>query len=182
MARSIAAATLAIAVLAAPSFAPAASLDRLIAPERECPGQSTLRAPVRVQEQAMQCMTNFARSRSGMPAFTVVSALDRSAELKSRDMLRCDEFDHGACGRDFAFWMRQVGYLQGGCWQAAENIAFGTGSYGTVRAIFRSWIHSPGHRRNILGPLRDFGVGLRVGDLDGYRGAHVWTQQFGSLC
>lgn len=130
----------------------------------------------------MQCMTNFARSRVGLPAFTVVSSLDRSAGLKSGDMLRCDEFDHEACGREFAFWMRRVGYLHGNCWQAAENIALGTGSYGTVRAIFRSWIHSPGHRRNILGPLRDLGVGLRVGDLDAYRGAHVWTQQFGSLC
>lgn len=97
-------------------------------------------------------------------------------------MLRCDDFDHEACGRDFTYWMQRVGYLGGGCWQAAENIAFGTGSYGTVRAIFRGWIHSPGHRANILDDSQDLGVGLRVGTLEGYRGAHVWTQQFGSHC
>ncbi len=97
-------------------------------------------------------------------------------------MVRCDSFDHGACGREFTFWMRRVGYLDGGCWRAAENIALGTGRLGTPRSIFRGWLHSSGHRENILGPFHDVGVGLRVGDLEGFSGAHVWTQHFGSHC
>jgi uncharacterized protein YkwD len=160
----------------------AAGLERLIVPQRACPGQTDLGASAAVQERAMRCMTSFARRRAGKPVFAAVDLLARSAGRKSGDMLRCDEFDHGACGRDFDFWMQRVGYLRGGCWRAAENIAWGTGSLGSVRSIFRNWIHSAGHRRNILGPFEDLGVGLRVGALEGIGGAHVWTQHFGTRC
>jgi uncharacterized protein YkwD len=43
-------------------------------------------------------------------------------------------------------------------------------------------MNSSGHRRNILGPYEDIGIGLQVGELEGSGGAHVWTQQFGSRC
>jgi uncharacterized protein YkwD len=130
----------------------------------------------------MHCMAGYARRRAGGPALAAVGSLDRSARLKSRDMLRCDQFLHEACGRDFTFWVRRVGYLQGSCWRAAENIAWGTGTFGTVRSVFRGWINSPDHRHNILGPFEDLGVGLRIGTLEGRRGAHVWTQHFGARC
>lgn len=39
---------------------------------------------------------------------------------------------------------------------------------------------SSGHRRNILGPYREIGIGMRVGTLDNAAGAHVWTQELGS--
>ena len=51
-----------------------------------------------------------------------------------------------------------------------------------MHSIFSAWIHSPGHRENILGPYRQIGIGLRVGGLEGYGGAHVWTQEFGARC
>lgn len=130
----------------------------------------------------MRCLVAFARRQAGLPALTPVDKLGRSARRKSGDILRCDRFDHEACGRPFTYWMEQVGYLDGRCWSAAENIAFGTGSASTPREIFDGWIHSSGHRYNILGSFRDFGVGLRVGTLEGFRGAHVWTQHFGTLC
>jgi len=78
--------------------------------------------------------------------------------------------------------MERVGYLGRGCWAAAENIAFGTGAAAAPRRIFEGWIHSTGHRRNILGSFEDFGVGLRVGSLERFAGVHVWTQHFGTLC
>jgi uncharacterized protein YkwD len=43
-------------------------------------------------------------------------------------------------------------------------------------------MHSPGHRENILGRYGQIGIGLEVGGLDGYSGAHVWTQDLGSHC
>ena len=49
-----------------------------------------------------------------------------------------------------------------------------------MRAIFRAWLHSPGHRENILGPYGQIGIGLRSGSLEGNRDAHVWIQEFGS--
>ena len=48
-----------------------------------------------------------------------------------------------------------------------------------MRSIFSAWMHSAGHRENILGPYGQIGIGLRVGGLDGHGGAHVWTQEFG---
>jgi uncharacterized protein YkwD len=102
----------------------------------------------------------------------------RAADGKSADILRCDEFSHEACGREFTFWIDRVGYRY--C-SAAENIAYASGSYATPpRTIFNLWMNSSGHRRNILGSYRDIGIGMQVGTLGNIDGAHVWTQEFGS--
>jgi uncharacterized protein YkwD len=114
----------------------------------------------------------------GLPA-GAAAALDRAARGKSGDILRCDQFDHAACGREFTHWFERVGYA-GRCTAFGENIAWGTGSLGSVRNIFRAWIGSPGHRANILGEFEEIGIGLRVGTLEGNSRAHVWTQEFGS--
>ena len=156
--------------------------DPLLAPSSRCPGQSELRAPIGDQQRAMHCLTDFARARAGLPPLSDDRALDRSAGLKSRDILRCDQFDHRACGRDFTYWIERSGYLTGSCWRAGENIAYGTGSAGAPRSIFVAWLGSPGHRHNILGPYRDLGVGLRIGSLGDVHGAHIWTQHFGAHC
>jgi len=153
-----------------------------LAPLAVCPGQGDLDAHLAVQRRAMHCMTDFARRSAGLGSLRDVRQLDRSASGKTKDILRCDSFSHFACGRDFTYWMRQSGYLAASCWRAGENLAWGTGAAGTVRAIFRAWMHSPGHRRNILGRFSQLGVGLRVGDLDGRNATHVWTQHFGSHC
>jgi uncharacterized protein YkwD len=170
-----------LAFTAAP-HAGADSLDRLIAPASVCPGTANADAPAAVQREAMLCMTNFARRQSGLDKLSNTTKLDRSATFKSGDIIRCDSFSHEACGRDFTFWMERVGYIPTRCWRAGENIAWGTGSYSTVRSIFSSWMHSAGHRENILGSYDQIGIGLRVGGLEGYGGAHVWTQQFGLRC
>jgi uncharacterized protein YkwD len=178
---AIAIAALAAAACAAP--AGANGLDALVAPRSACPNQTDAKESVRIQEQAMRCMTNFARERRRIALLADVAALDRAARHKSADILQCDDFSHEACGREFTFWMERFGYLGGGCSSAGENIAWGSGSRASVRSIFTAWIHSPGHRANILAPaFRDFGVGLRIGDLEGIAGAHVWTQDFGSHC
>jgi uncharacterized protein YkwD len=177
---AIALVTLAAFAVLASAPARAANLDRLLAPASACPDQTRLGDPGAVQRRAMLCMTNFARERSGLDGLVQVRSLARAAGRKSADILRCDEFSHEACGRDFTYWMSRFGYLGGGCFGAAENIAWGNGSLGTVRSIFRAWLRSPGHRENILGPYADIGIGLRVGTLEGHRRAHVWTQEFGT--
>jgi uncharacterized protein YkwD len=169
----------ACAGLALAASVSAAPLRSLIAPASACPNQSDPGTSSAAQVKAMHCMVNFARDKSGKSALTRVAALDRAAGAKSADMLRCDQFDHEACGREFTHWFEQVGY-GGRCTALGENIAWGTGSLGSVRKIFSAWIHSPGHRENILGSYTDLGVGLRVGNLEGGSGAHVWTQEFGS--
>lgn len=178
---AIVVAALAAAACAVP--AGASGLAALIAPTSACPNQIDSTESLPMQERAMRCMTNFARERRGIGPLRDVAALDHAARHKSADILRCDAFSHEACGREFTYWMERFGYLGGNCSSAGENIAWGDGSRGSVRSIFTAWIHSPGHRRNILAPVfRDFGVGLRIGDLEGVAGAHIWTQDFGSRC
>ena len=168
------------AVLGFAALASAASAS-LVAPAPICP-QSKLDAPVEAQEQAMLCLTNYARAQVGMTQLEATAELEESAADKAGDILRCDSFSHYACGREFTYWMRETGYLSAECWRAGENLAWGADEYGTVTSIFRAWLRSPEHRANILGDYGQIGINLRVGKLEGSRGVHVWTQHFGLHC
>lgn len=142
-----------------------------------CPHQNEAGAAAAVQEKAVLCLVNQARTGRRLFPLTAPRSLARAADHKSADILRCDEFSHEACGREFTYWFGQVGYK--GC-REGENIAYASGSYATPRTIFRLWMNSAGHRRNILGPYEEIGIGLRIGTLGTVAGAHVWTQEFGS--
>jgi len=150
-----------------------------VAPASTCPGQTATDLSAEEQVGVMFCLTNYARGVNGLSPLAPSRQLGRAAEQKSADIVGCDEFSHEACGRPFQFWIQRYGYLKG-CWRAAENIAWGTGTYGTVGAIFTAWLESPEHHANILGPYREIGIGVRVGGLEGYEGAAIWTQDFGS--
>lgn len=153
-----------------------------IAPLSSCPGQADLSAPPSEQQEAMRCMTGYARMHFGLPALAEAEQLSLSAAGKSADILACNSFSHSACGRDFTYWMRESGYLAARCWRAGENLAWGIGEEGSVRSIFRAWMRSPGHRQNVLGAFDQIGVALQVGELGGQGGTRVWTQHFGSRC
>ncbi|HXF31821.1 MAG TPA: CAP domain-containing protein [Solirubrobacterales bacterium] len=168
------------ALIAGP--AQARRLSALVAPTSVCPHQTDMSLPDGVQEQAMRCMTNFARQHSGLGKLGNAASLDHSAVRKTDDVLRCDAFSHYACGRQFTYWMQRSGYLAARCWRAGENLAWGTGDLGSVRQIFVAWLHSSEHRANLLGRYSQIGIALSVGDLEGHSGAHVWTQEFGSHC
>ncbi|MBS1883198.1 MAG: CAP domain-containing protein [Actinobacteria bacterium] len=173
-----------LAVVASMSFASAANARGTfgsgeLAPEEVCPNQADPELGAAEQVEAMLCLTNFARSVNGLRPLRVSTQLGHAAEQKSIDIIGCDQFSHEACGRPFTYWDQRYGYLRG-CWKAAENIAWGTGALSTVRTIFTAWLESPEHHANILGPYREIGIGLRVGELEGNEGAAVWTQDFGS--
>jgi uncharacterized protein YkwD len=176
LACSGAALALFIFLLAAPSAGAS-----LIAPAAACPNQ-TGAASAAAQEQAMGCMTDFARSQVGLGALADSPQLDLSAADKGTDVLRCDSFSHTACGREFTYWMREAGYLSETCWHVGENLAWGVGAYGTVRSIFRAWMQSPEHRHNILGDYEALGLSRQVGELEGQANTVVWTAHFGSHC
>lgn len=151
----------------------------MLAPNSVCPGQDEANAPLGEQEATMVCLTNYARHAAGKREFRPSDALAAAAGRKSRAIIRCDVFSHFACGMGFS--QLSIGIGQG-CRRMGENIAWGTGSLGTPRAIFLAWMRSEGHRQNILGHYGLIGVGLGIGSLDGHGAAHVWTQQFGSSC
>ena len=141
-----------------------------------CPGQNKAGAAAAAQERAMRCLVNYARERRGLDQLAMVLSLTRAAGRKSNDILRCDEFSHEACGREYPYWAERSGY--GAC--VGENIAYASGPTATPRYIFKLWMNSQGHRENILrGSYDDIGIGMKVGEIDGVRGAHVWTQVFG---
>lgn len=167
-----------IAVLLAASALGVLALTPSAAAARAtCPGQDKADAGATAQEKTMLCLVNQARKQRGLDPLAAPRSLAQAAGRKSADILRCDEFSHEACGRDFTYWIERSGYE--GC-RMGENIAYGSGSFATPRSIFRMWMNSSGHRRNILGSYTDIGIGLQVGTLEGNGGAHVWTQQFGS--
>jgi uncharacterized protein YkwD len=154
----------------------------LIAPVSACPAQEDLGVPVAGQEQAMECMVNFARRQAGLGELASAGALAQSAQDKSLDILSCDSFSHFACGREFTYWMKETGYMSTPCWRVGENLAWGTGEYGSVRSIFTAWMRSPDHRANVLGDFDETGLSLQVGTLEGNSGTRVWAEHFGSHC
>jgi uncharacterized protein YkwD len=160
----------------------AASGGVLIAPDSACPSQDRLDAPAALQLAAMRCLTDYARLHAGLPPLGEVEQLDASAAAKSEDVLRCDDFSHFACGREFTYWMGETGYLSEPCWRVGENLAWGSGEQGSAGSIFRAWLRSPSHRENILGEFSQLGIGVRVGDLAGLGTVRVWSQHFGSRC
>ena len=183
MSRSLLIGVLALAAslaLAAPASADGA-WDRLLAPAGSCGAQTDRSASARAQERAMRCMVNFARRAEGLkPLRSRAKRLARAADRKARDILRCGDFSHTACGRPFTYHMRAYA---GGCYGAGENIAWGSGRLGTVRSIMSGWLNSDGHRANVLNArFRDHGVGLRRGTLGGHAGAAVWVHELGYRC
>jgi uncharacterized protein YkwD len=161
---------------------PAGAASQLIAPPSACPGQWDLGAPAEAQEEAMLCMTDYAREQFGEPALEPDTELEQSAQDKSRDLVLCDEFSHYACGREFTYWMRSTGYLPSQCWRVGENLAWGVRGYGSVGSIFRAWMRSSEHRENLLGDYDQVGIDLTIGPLEGHRGTRIWTVHFGSHC
>jgi uncharacterized protein YkwD len=130
----------------------------------------------------MICLTNYARKMSGLPAYRPSGGLERSASSKAIDILRCDAFSHTACGRPFSWWIEKS-YVNGQCWRAGENLAWGNGSLGGSHEIFKALVQSPHHRAAILSrEYREIGIGFRGGELRRWPNANVWVQHFGRRC
>jgi uncharacterized protein YkwD len=154
----------------------------LVAPPAACPLQESLTTSPDVQEQSMLCMIDFARQGAGLADVAPVESLTSSAELKTRDILACDEFSHFACGRPFSYWIRASGYTSVPCWRVGEVIAYGRGQYGTPRSIFIAWMQSPTHRQVILNDFSQIGLSVRLGNLGIYGRARLWAGHFGTQC
>ncbi len=88
-------------------------------------------------------------------------------------------FAHG----DFVGRIRSARYLRGARgWTVGENIAWGSWDYATPASIVDGWMHSPGHRANILHrAFREIGVGVAIGAPSpvGGQPAATYTTDFG---
>ena len=129
----------------------------------------------------MTCLTNYARAQSGLKPLQLNATLSAAGNAKLDADVSCGVFSHEPCGKPFDSVF--AAYLQGATsFQIGENIAWGTGSYATPRQIMLAWLHSAGHRENILtAAFTDLGIGYLPNETFlGYAGAALWSQQFGT--
>ena len=130
-------------------------------------------------QTATLCLLNEQRRAHGIKALRRNDRLDLASVRYAQRMARENIFEHG----DFVGRIRAVNYLSGaGSWRVGENIAWGTGSYGTPAGIVRMWMNSPGHRHNILSSsFRDIGVGIARGaPRGGVSGGGTYVTDFGA--
>jgi uncharacterized protein YkwD len=167
--------------LASAASAAADPYDALVAPTGTCgPAADQLGLDASTAQVTMQCLTNYARAQQGLAPLQLNTTLNAAGQAKLTSDVSCAEFSHTPCGQPFD--MVFASYVQGATsYQIGENIAWGTGSYGTPRQAMNGWVHSAGHRENILTAVyTELGIGYLPGQtFEGYDGATLWSQEFG---
>ena len=133
---------------------------------------------------ATLCLLNEQRAAHGLTALTESSVLDRAAEGYAQDMVDGSFFDHVSPGGGTMLQrIKAAGWAPAGAWSAGENIAWGSGSLSTPASIVDGWMHSAGHRANILnGAYGLIGIGIAAGaPQDGVAGdAGTYVTDFAS--
>jgi len=122
-------------------------------------------------------LLNAIRHEHRLGTLTSSTALRKAARSHSSDMLAHGYFEHNSPKETFDVRIRR--FLKSPL--VGENIAWGTGSFGTAEGIVSLWMHSPPHRHIILmGSLHRVGLGIATGSFKGSRGAVMATADFSS--
>src|SRR4051812_16278433 len=147
------AAALATAALAAPGSAAASGCANANANPNDI--------SVDAAQHATLCLLNGERRSHGIRPFRDNARLTRASQRYAVVMSRRNIFDHG----DFVGRIKAARYLKGARgYTLGENIAWGSWDYATPANIVDAWMHSPGHRANILnGRFREIGLGVARG-------------------
>lgn len=132
---------------------------------------------------ATLCIVNAERTAKGVTKLTANSQLAAAARAHSQDMVAKSYFAHdGQDGSTMTDRIAATGYLpRSGTWALGENLAWGTGSLATPRAIVNSWMNSKGHRANLLNArYREVGQGIVIGNPSRPNGVGgTYTHAFG---
>ncbi len=135
-------------------------------------------------EKKVLALVNHVRATHGLHKLKMVASLERASRAHSRDMVGHDYFSHNSySGESFSARLIRYGYSTAGCtsWTAGEDIACGSGSSGTPKAIFKAWMHSPPHRAVILTKrFRNVGVGRAKGAFRGISDVVFFTLDCGA--
>jgi uncharacterized protein YkwD len=115
--------------------------------------------------EATVCLVNRERAQRGLPPLGQNALLDAASTEHSQDMVRRNYFEHATPdGRSVGDRLRAIGYQRGVSASAGENIAYGVGEESTPASIVQAWMHSPGHRADILRPaFTEIGIGIALG-------------------
>ncbi|HUB59747.1 MAG TPA: CAP domain-containing protein [Puia sp.] len=129
-----------------PGWATGRVAPGLVAPKP--PASST-----RISREILFFVNEFRRSK-GLPALEANSYISSVALGHSRDMLTGKSpFGHDGFRQRIDRISGKLGKLH----VAAENVASGPMD---AREVVDGWLHSPGHRRNIMGDFRLTGIGV----------------------
>ncbi len=113
---------------------------------------------------------NRERAERKLPPFEIDPKLQRAAELHAADMARRQKMSHRGADWSSPFdRMKRVGYVYQ---SAAENVAYGQT---TPEEAVDAWMHSPPHRRAILGNYSQIGAGYATAT----DGTAAWCVTFG---
>jgi uncharacterized protein YkwD len=128
----------------------------------------------RVRAQVLD-RVNRERRAAGRRPLKANAKLDLAAQRHAEDMLARRYFDHQSPA---GTTVRERAPAAGYAWRAiGENIAEGQFS---VDEVMDTWMHSPGHRHNILDPdFTELGVGVARGESGGEVRV-TWVQVFGT--
>jgi len=156
----------------------------------DCPGANLVPQASDIENvvAATLCLVNDERARFGESALSEDPRLTDVAVGHSRDMDARDYFAHvSPDGQTLLMRVQASGFIPNGDvgYTIGENIAWGTLSLGTPRAIVRAWMESPGHRANILnGSFRYTGIGIDPAlpqSMSGGQAGGMYTQDFGTI-
>jgi uncharacterized protein YkwD len=117
----------------------------------------------RVRELIL-CLHNERRGERGLPALGYEARLELAARRHAQDMVKRRYFAHESpegTGPDRRALL--AGY-PAQHYSSGENLAWGTGRESSPVEIVDGWMHSPGHRENILRTaFTELGVGVVTG-------------------
>jgi uncharacterized protein YkwD len=150
-----------------------------------CPGAGrrigkSARARVKAR-RAVLCLLNRERRKRGLKRLRSQQRLFKASFRHSRAMVKRRFFSHvqpGGVG--LLTRLTRTHYLPSSSWFVGENIAWGRGSFDSPLSMVRAWMHSTGHRANILRPaFRQIGIGIYRGVPTGRRTGATYTTDFG---
>ena len=137
---------------------------------------------------AVLCLINRERAAHGEQPLLPSARLEAAAEGHNAEMISDNYFAHvSPTGETPADRLRETGYIPGPSvgFVIGENLAWGTLSLATPRAIVAAWVASPPHLANILeGQYRDTGIGVIAtvpASLSAGQAGATYAQEFGTI-
>ena len=123
-------------------------------------------AAVDALDSALLVQINDVRRAHDLVPLKVSAALSESADEHSAEMARAGYFAHESLGGGLFSARIEHVYPSAGYayWSVGENLLYAGPSIGATESM-SLWMHSPGHRANILDPTwREIGISARHSD------------------
>jgi uncharacterized protein YkwD len=122
------------------------------------------------------CLLNERRAQVALVPLRSEQRLELAAQRYAEDMVARGFFDHNdPGGLDPQDRILMAGYPSINAW-TGENLAWGEGSESAPVEIVDTWMHSPGHKRNILrAEFVEIGIGVQFAAPQGQPGATYVT-------